>query len=685
VNYNDNISAIETTYNDFIWRNCIGDDFSVSDEVPTVNCYTDQEMRCNEETYSSSVDELADVLSSNSDYISYLLVGDAGCGKSSLCFSLYTKLKNNESCIPFLISSEAIRNYVDDKNYIPDNIGNLYDLYEIQAKCNEHTIILDRKKFDISLCSGNIVIIVDGLDEFPSIFGDKFDTNILLSSISDSHSQLGKSRILITSRDTKFVDNERFDDLYIKKYELLGFKEIDCKRYVRKKFKDQFDGIEKIVSMIIDILKNNTFELDDRVIPFILVQICNIYNSSDDKNDFTDFFTKMDFPFKCIGSFTDHLVYGTFKREKARHKFPITALEMFNIFWTFSAKYGKTWPITKVVEDISLLYDEKSESILRCIKINSFISVNEGFLVIKNDFTFSYLRAVYYINSLVSGTVYSEDVEAFSKLRYESKEFKEVKFYLKKYQCDVVQVIGTVINFLREELKGNISKQYKSVLISSIENLFSLSLATSELLTRESATYYFKQFFSHGINVIEHCYIKGEIPPLDFTSLLITNSKFSHYPKFLNSKFDSANFMYTIFESCNNSNVRNENLLLAGFDRNSCTLGDLDEAIISISENVEKEKDLIESECTKFFSSFRKGIYFKGNNKQYIKFSTVVNGLSRVKFDSLVREGYIEISEKKEVDTFYKVASNFEDSVKELMTNALIDYSMEKFIAHVSK
>ncbi|MBF4366185.1 hypothetical protein, partial [Vibrio anguillarum] len=64
------IQAFETTYNDFIWKNCIGDDFKVSEEIPKVNYYTDQEMKCGEEIYSSSVDKLADILSSNSDYIS---------------------------------------------------------------------------------------------------------------------------------------------------------------------------------------------------------------------------------------------------------------------------------------------------------------------------------------------------------------------------------------------------------------------------------------------------------------------------------------------------------------------------------------------------------------------------------------------------------------------------------------
>lgn len=681
------IEIIETTYDEFIWKNCIGDDFKIYDEIPKVNYYTDQEMKHGDSVYGSAVEELSGILSSNSDYISYLLVGDGGTGKSSLCFSLYSKLKENSSCIPFLISSEAIRNYVEDTNYIPDSINGLYDLYEIQSKCNQEVGILDRKKFDISLCSGNIVIIVDGLDEFPSIFGDKFDTETLLSSISDSHSQLGKSRILITSRDTKFVETEKFDNLHIKKYDLLGFNESDCKKYIRKRFKGKVEELEVIVNMIVAILRENTFELDDRVTPFILVQICNIYESSVDVQDFNDFFSKKNLPFKCLNTFTDHLVYGTFRREKNRHKFPISALEMLNLFWDFTAKYGNKWPLDKVIEDVGLLYDEKVDLIVRCIKINSLLSLSGSYISVKNDFTVTYLKTLYFINTLVPGPISRDDVALFSKLRYDSNEFNDLKSYLIKENIDISLLFPPSLNFLKAEINKATSKPYRSQLINSIENLFHLALLASKKFDKDNATKYFKDFFGSdsASNTIENCYIKGDIPPLDFSFLIITKSKFTNYPKFLNGKFDNANFMYTEFDKCNNVDIRNENFLLAKFDRKTCKLGDLEDAINSISESIEKENELIEDECRKFFSSFRKGIYFRDNNRQHIKFSNVVSGLSKRNFDSLIKEKYIEISSEKEVDVFYKIAAHFEDSVKELMTNSLIDDLMGKFIIHVRK
>ncbi|MBF4318309.1 hypothetical protein EAY30_25900, partial [Vibrio anguillarum] len=103
---------------------------------------------------------------------------------------------------------------------------------------------------------------------------------------------------------------------------------------------------------------------------------------------------------------TDHIVYGIFKREKNRHKFPISAYEMLNLFTEFSARHGSQWPLDKIMEEVGLLYDDKSEAIIRCIKINSLIKFNEDCLIIKNDFTLSYLKSIYYINTLASDHLY---------------------------------------------------------------------------------------------------------------------------------------------------------------------------------------------------------------------------------------------------------------------------------------
>jgi hypothetical protein len=683
-----NIEAVELTYDQYIREHCIGDDFSGNNEISKTDYYVDQELECDGEYYVSSVDELFKVLSSNSDDVCSLLIGDGGGGKSSLCFSLYSKLLDNMGGVPFFISSEAIRSYVEEFNYFPESISSLYDLYEIQAKCNKDNNILDKRRFDISLFSGNMIIIVDGLDEFPSIFGDKFDTSSLLISVGESHSQLGKSKVLITSRDTKFIETEQLKYLDIKKYKLLGFKEYDCKIYIRKRFKGIFDDLNdltKIESIILKILDDNTFGLDDRVMPFILAQICTIYESSDGLDDFLDFFSNKKLPFKCLNSFTDNLVFGTFRREKVRHSFPITALEMLILFYDFSGRFGNKWPIEKIIEEVDILYDEKSEDIVRCIKINSLLTRSGDYLIIKNDFTFSYFKALYYINTLVASGFYDESVDAFSKLRYDSKEINDLKMYLLKGDFNIIDTIKPVIDFMISKLVSvGVSKAYKAKLIMSIENLFSLSLLSLKVIDKESATSNLKAFFSSGINTIENCYIRGVIPPLNFSSLTISKSKFSDFANFLNSDFYSSQFMYTEFSNCNNPDIVNENLLLAEFDMKTCIIGDLDEAMNAVSENIEKNNELIELECKRFLSSFRKGVYFKDNNKKHIRFSTIVKGLSAKNFISLVREGYIVVGNEKQVDTFYEVAQDFENSVMEFMSNALVDRKMKKFIDYVN-
>ncbi|WP_194577605.1 hypothetical protein, partial [Vibrio anguillarum] len=105
------------------------------------------------------------------------------------------------------------------------------------------------------------------------------------------------------------------------------------------------------------------------------------------------------------------------------------------------------------MEEVGLLYDDKSEAIIRCIKINSLIKFNEDCLIIKNDFTLSYLKSIYYINTLASDHLYNESVEAFSKLRYESKEFNDLKKFLVKDKINIIQTIAPAIDFMKSELR----------------------------------------------------------------------------------------------------------------------------------------------------------------------------------------------------------------------------------------
>ena len=500
--YQNSISK-EITYREYIWQYCIDDEFKVVDKPIEIDFYIEQDMKDETGDEYPAIKKLVESLQSKSDYISYLLVGSGGMGKSSLCLSLINKLtESNNDNVPFLISSEEIRKYCDDNSYNPHHINSIFDLYEIQAKTNQHKNILDRKRFDLALLSGSLTIVIDGLDEFPSIFGEKFDTRLFLESVSSLHSELGSSRILITSRDQNLLNDDEIEALNIKKYELLGFQEKECMRYIRKRFRGdvELDVLNDISKEIVKKVKDTSLYEYGRIVPFFIDVICNIY---EDYEGFTDvnFNANQEIPYKCLNKVTDGIIYSIFERETFRHSIPIPSNEMFDIFCYFSAIYGKRWGLEQVEQYVSMMYgdNQKHDAILKSISINPLLVKSSYCLELKYDFTLSYFNSIYMIDNVINKTVNQEFVSLLSKTSFESTVFYDLKEYFISNLPDVGPIVKSIIEKIEKSINTDDSPFEKSRKTSAIEFLFYLSVMAVDRPNISISTDMYKYIYGKGV------------------------------------------------------------------------------------------------------------------------------------------------------------------------------------------
>ncbi len=102
----------------------------------------------------------------------------------------------------------------------------------------------DQKTFELLILCGNLIIIIDGLDEFVSIFQEQFDTNEFLKSIHDLHLELGQSLVILTSRKNEIIEKINLSEIGIERIDLLGFDKDHLEKYSRKYFKN-IDNAEK--------------------------------------------------------------------------------------------------------------------------------------------------------------------------------------------------------------------------------------------------------------------------------------------------------------------------------------------------------------------------------------------------------------------------------------------------------
>src|SRR5690606_28355922 len=106
----------------------------------------------------------------------------------------------------------------------------------------------------------------------------------------------------------------------IKHYELLGFKSENCRAYLKKRF-NRYTNTEEVCEKIISKVESSLLFGGNRIIPFFVDVISNIYEASlEEEGDNFDFdINHTETPYPSLNEITDHIIYSVFEREKTRH------------------------------------------------------------------------------------------------------------------------------------------------------------------------------------------------------------------------------------------------------------------------------------------------------------------------------------------------------------------------------
>ncbi|KAB7702943.1 TIR domain-containing protein [Plesiomonas shigelloides] len=687
-------SSSEMTFDNYIWDYCIDSDFKHAEAPDIIEFYTNQDIIYeNEKVSDTAVEYLKNELTSQSEFCASIIIGSGGIGKTSLCLSLANKLINEEVSkhVTVFIRSEDIRKHLEKNNISTATINSIYDIYELQAKYLGHSNIFDKNTFELSILTGNIIIIIDGLDELSSLFGDKFNIIEFLSSINKLHSELGSTRILLTSRESSFLSKDTLSDFNIKEYKLLGFDINKCQKYLNKRF-NYYPDKDEIVAKILKLIDTCALSGGDRVIPFFVDVLSTIYDDNiRGGGENIDILLNNDpLPYYSLNNLNDHLIAAIFEREKKRHRFSISYTEMIELFKLLNQEIGESWPLAEVEEMIALIYDRQGEHIFECIKKNPLVTVNSKIIKYKYDFLHSYFNSLSLFELMESSRKSDNLPVVLAKANKDSYEFREL---IKYYENDAARFIETakeIISSLRvtpnsttQEGKKENRVQTERI-ISSIENLILMCHHIKSSKRDEFSQdirYIYDADNSKNINGL---YIKGDLPAFNFARLSITNSKFRNYPKFLESNFEDSKFIYTEFSNCHNDRVISSTFLKADIDKNTCIMGDLENAVEMLNDKSKRNDELLLSEADKFLSSFYRN-RFRENNAVHINFSNHFNGLRKKNLSKLIANSYLRIKVEKEVDVFYEIDDSFKPSVRKFLNDGLKDSKMKDFLHFVSQ
>lgn len=690
-----NVTVHAFSIRDYIWNFCIEESFKTRNSSKAPDQYIDQSLRYISNGTSiiedSSKSFLLSKLLEKPKFAAHLVVAPGGMGKTWLCLSLSEGINSatDQKRLIILITAETLRKYFADVGLNHIEINSLYELYDVYTKACKTAESYDRSTFELSVLSGNITVIIDGLDELASVLQERFDLHAFLESIYELSSGLYSSQVLLTTRDNIQLDEIDLDDFNIQKYELLGFSDADWTKYASKRFRNNPNKTLLTKKLMKLLSQSELHDSDGRVLPFFLDVACVVLEEDEVRNETENFSLDVkqnDYP--TNNSVTDNIIHAVFRREIRRQGINISIDVLVGLITEVISENGDTFNKSTLKHHLDLYFDTRSNEILQKILLNPLFNCTENHVALKYGFLSSYFRSLYIINTIIKSQFTIESLNALAKAN--SNDSLEIDYVKKFFQSRLSDLDSHIFHLMPRLL--DVVNQSKDLdlkkcetarrAISGLLKIYVQAKGYSSAQISEKLL----ELFANGNTAnrrIDGLNIYGDFPPLDFSSLTVLNSHFLDYKNFSKSKFRDAKFLYCVFNSCANDEVLDSSILAADFDA-TCSLGNLEKLIDQAKSKELVSAKLVEDECFQFLGSF----FTSGNvfdpKLSWIKFSNRVNGLKAKNLSSLIPT-FVKIKTIKSDEKYYSLADGFVESARRFVDNNFVDDKLKAFIISVTK
>ncbi|MDX8130124.1 TIR domain-containing protein [Methylomonas sp. OY6] len=682
------LELTELTYSEYIWDFCIDDDAKNNKGTYKNPFFIDQPLvdKNDEQELGPAFEYIIKQLNLPQQSAAKIIVAPGGTGKTTLCQHIAGHYQGSGNAVSVLMQSEELKS--EGFGVLSENtkIESVYDLYETYARICERQgdggFIFDKVTFEVALLTGKLVLIIDGIDEFISIFPEMFNLDLFLQSIDDLNNELASSKIIVTSRNDVF--NEAITAKYenIDKYNLLGFDNKACDKYLKKRF-GKYDNSEKMIRKVLSNIEPLIIkDKDERIMPFIVDLLSSIVEDASENDDI-----RLDLSFdgkdyKSNEDITDYLVYSILRRESVRQSIEIKISEVLDLFLEIAASYTEIFPRAVLEELVSAYYSENAENLTGKLLKNPLIELDKEYCRFKYDFISDYFRGLSIINSITKKRSDDDFVLLASKYAFgHGGAFKEVIKYFNSRSEEFIECAQKILKDIRRgiSLEDVFSKRdIKFKAISFFVEV--LSFINGVSTSKEEFSDVIKRLFSAN-GEIKHLAIYGNAKTIDFSGMRVVGSRFVGYNGFTSSKFEGARFVNCYFEGINGNSI-SESFKADMFE--SCRLGDLENIIDVVKQKLENNREVLEKELRKFFGSFFRRNKFTDQKKAFVKFSDRT-GLNSAFFNELIKRGIIVIFNEKADETYYSISDHYKDSVYGFLVNNKIDKKTEEIIKIVEK
>jgi GTPase SAR1 family protein len=547
----------------------------------------------------------------NVEYKPVLVIkGLGGVGKTTLVQKLaddFVQAKPN-SIVIYIDSKdilEELREIHDNKHTLDPYIFYEATLLKLRKGGVETGSNLDNEVFKMNLDSGNILMIIDGLDEVIANV-PHFDVVAFLKSIYDYSEDLGKGKILLTCRDyfwkpTMFEDSTQFEFNVI---QIQPFDEKLAERFFQKRHSSNSRRVTKSLQLAKIFIDGTNEGKTNKYIPFVLCIIDTILDNSEEFEDIENY--NFESVYLSPSSKTDLITLNICAREKSRIG-QVEVDDQVRLFVDFAvSNYASSKPRMSD-EDFNELLGSMDKfytgSAKNSLKAHPLLTISDNSEIsFRYDFLAEYFKSIYvsyYLTSYPAEQKFDDKLikilSTYAKLNngFIREIYQRIKKRSENVESNLIDLIAEIS--LYDEF--NASEEQKE---KAISGLLAIAITIKNKLAKpdvEKNTELLKKYFADKNGDLFDVYISdfnaydsGMKTTFDFRDINLINSKFDNYEYFWECKFNEKTmFKNSVFKNIKPPKSKELSYSLTVKNFQNCRMDELMKELIMINSGIKTD------------------------------------------------------------------------------------------------
>lgn len=538
-----------------------------------------------------------------------VIKGSGGIGKTTFAQYVVDSIISKSPYTSVLfIDSVRIKDNLIRRNKYVEHLS-IYNFYEALFNHDDSTEEkLTEEIFRLNLDAGNILLVIDGLDEVISKI-PSFDVNAFLHSIMETSNELGGGKVLITCR-SHFWNQANIEKSLFEVIELKPFDKIQTTEFFAKCFES--DRKQKKALKLANEFKFSDPENENVYHPYVLDIIRSIIELESDslELDLTEFSSSI------LNNTVknDYIIYRVCDRERKRIG-QISIDEQISFFIYLANERRGNIQISNLKKEFENALSKQVDDInIEAFKSHPFLQKIGNTITFRYDFFAEIFKGIYLANIFNLKNESSYLSKSFQDIVNESCWFgsnlnTEIVKRIDEWTEDNLLLVSEIVEYIsgNQEIGIDIKREINA-------NVFSIAILTHHKFNSndiQSNTFLLKAIFENPKNQIKNLSVislnTDKTLRFDFSGLQIDQAYIDGYNSFYECSFNEHtrfqnSHILNIDSKTKNKQLPNSIFINCIYDKNIAD---------SISEYNEMQKSSIDR-AKLFLNSFLHLFYSNG-------------------------------------------------------------------------